>query len=509
MKLFSTVANKTPKKNKFDLSHEKKMSLKMGALVPIMVQEILPGDKFKTTSEILMRFSPMISPVMHRVNVFTHYFFVPNRILWDEWEDFITGGPDGTSLPIVPNLACQPANSGYFGAKSLADYMGLPQPDFAVPSPANFSALPFRAYQTIYNEYFRDQNLEPDLEISKGSGFVGDAEAIKLLTMRNRAWEKDYFTSALPWTQRGPEVTIPFSAEVTYKDVSEVKFGPTGVPAADGPIESVGGNLTTNGGITQSRIENIEDIANGTSTINDLRRSVRLQEWLEKNARGGARYIEQLLSHWGRAPQDARLQRPEYLGGGKQPVVISEVLSNFQNAEVPQGEMAGHGISVGNTNGFTKTFDEHGYVIAVMSVQPTTAYFQGIPKHFQRTDKLEYAWPEFAQLGEQEIKQKELYWDGTTPNNGTFGYTPRYSEYKYGISTVHGEFKTNLDFWHMGRKFAALPPLNANFVMMDPTDPELKRIFAVTDPATDDLYCQIYHNISALRALPYYGTPTL
>lgn len=505
MKLFSSIANKSPKKNKFDLSSENKLSMKIGDLVPILVKEILPGDSWQVTSEIMMRLSPMIAPVMHRMNVYTHYFFVPNRILWDEWEDFITGGEDGTSLPVPPQYQTDEITQPILQEKKLSDYLGFPTLVAAEPVNILFSALPFRAYQTIFNEYYRDQNLTDKIEVLKTGGLQPSADLVSHMgVMRQRAWEKDYFTSALPWTQRGPEVTIPINTTVdTVIDKA------TGVGALGNPnlgTSSPSGTLVNSANVLQE----LELQGDGAqATINDLRRSVRLQEWLEKNARGGARYIEQLLSHWGRAPQDARLQRPEYLGGGKQPVTISEVLATVGGETAPQGEMAGHGISVGNTNGFKKTFDEHGYVIGICSVLPTTAYYQGIPKHFQRVDKLDYAWPEFAQLGEQEIKNREIFFDGNNAGTNTFGYTPRYSEYKYGISEVHGEFKSSLDFWHMGRKFASLPALNTAFVTVDPDDPELKRIFAVTDAATDDLYVQIYHDISALRALPYYGTPTL
>lgn len=513
MKLFSTVANKRPKQNKFDLSHEKKMSLKIGGLYPIVVEEILPGDSWRLKSEIMARLSPMIAPVMHRMNVYTHYFFVPNRIIWNEWEDFITGGRDGLSAPISPYFQTSNVALPKLAEKSLADYMGLP----TIPSGAlgaKFSALPFRAYTDIYNEYYRDQNLEAEIVYSKASGNMASPEFDIVGTLRNRAWEKDYFTSALPWTQRGPEVSV--EAQYQLKQAHAWANASQTIDSNNGAITI--DNTNPGGNVEDSANSNVflETFENLGITINDLRRSVRLQEWLEKNARGGARYVEQLLSHWGRAPQDARLQRPEYLGGGKQPITISEVLNTAGSETVdlePVGQMAGHGISVGNTNGFSKTFDEHGWVIGIMSIIPASAYFQGIPKKFTREDKLEYAWPEFAQLGEQEIKNKEIFFDGTAGNSGdpegTFGYTPRFSEYKYGISTVHGEFKSSLDYWHMGRKFAALPPLNDAFVKLQPDDPELKRIFAVTAPDVDDIYCQIYNDVSALRSLPYYGTPTL
>lgn len=493
------------------------MSLKMGYLIPIMCQEIIPGDSFKVNSEIMIRLSPMIAPIMHRVNVWTHYFFVPNRLIWTEWEDFITGGKDGTLTPSFPQFAINASVLPQFNDKTLADYLGLPT---ITTENANefISALPFRAYTEIFNEYYRDQNLSNPIAFSKSSGIQLDADFL-LHKLQLRAWEKDYFTSALPWTQRGPEVTLPIEVvvdQIRLKDTSHHLSA--GTPTAPKSVQ-----YTTQGGFNQFEGQlsapDYDDTGNsnpaelygeGTnSTINDLRRSVRLQEWLEKNARGGARYIEQLLSHFGSAPKDERLQRPEYLGGGKQPVIISEVLNTAGSNTIdlePVGQMSGHGISVGKTNGFQRNFDEHGYVIGIMSVLPNTAYFQGIPKHFSRKDKLDFAWPEFGNLGEQSILNKELYFTGAeTDKDLTFGYTPRYSEYKYGISTVHGEFKNNLDFWHWARKFANQPALNETFIQADVD----KRVFAVTDPDTDDLYCQIYNSISAIRALPYFGTPTL
>jgi hypothetical protein len=434
---------------------------------------------------------------------------VPNRIVWSEWEDFITGGKDGTLQPILPYFQNSATSLPYWAEKTLADYFGLPTISQST-TPIDINALPFRAYTAIYNEYFRDQNLSDEIDFSKGSGLQNEAELAKVGVLRNRAWEKDYFTSALPWTQRGPEATVQFDSIVdkvrTKNDTGDTILTNTAIQTGT-TVTNREADLASMNSTTSVPVELYGD--SGSLTVNELRRSVRLQEWLEKNARGGARYIEQLMSHWGRAPKDARLQRPEYLSGSKQPIVISEVLNTAGSETVdlePVGQMAGHGISVGRNAGFSKTFDEHGYVIGVMSILPVTNYYQGIPKHFTRKDKLDFAWPEFAQLGEQPILNKEIYFTGAEATaDETFGYTPRFSEYKYGISTVHGEFKTNLEFWHMGRKFSALPPLNEAFVTADPT----KRIFAVTDTDTDDLYCQVYHNCSAIRALPYYGTPTL
>ena len=510
MNMFSTNKSTRVRRNKFNLSHEKKMSLKMGNLTPILLQEVVPGDSFKVNSELMMRLSPMIAPVMHRMNAYTHYFFVPNRLVWNEWESFVTGGRQGDEAPVVPKLRMQDFDKSSFAKKTLADYFGLPVMDPAVTysSIEEISALPFRAYQTIYNEYYQDQNLSDPIAFGLGSGYVTDPdERVRLSTMRKRAWEKDYFTSALPWTQRGGSASIP----TRYKEQSEVFTSEGDIPSNIDPLVSrdqgAFGGLSSEVSNELLRIENIEGI-----DVNDLRKSLRLQEWLEKTARGGSRYIEQILSHFGVMSSDARLQRPEYLGGGRTPVVISEVLQTGATGtdqsiiSTPQGNMAGHGISVGRTNSFKRRFEEHGHIIGILSVIPKTAYEQGIERLWNKFDKFDLYWPEFANLGEQAILNKEIYaqFDANQPaNNQTFGYQSRYAEYKYQQSSVHGDFRDTLNFWHMGRKFDALPALNESFVESDPT----KRIFAVEDQTEDELYCQVYNRVSAVRPMPYFGTP--
>lgn len=521
MKLFNSIRVKAPKLNKFDLSHERKMSMNLGWLYPMLVQEILPGDRFRVNTEVMMRLAPMVAPVMHRMNVFVHYFFVPNRLLWSGWEDFITGGRLGNNEAVPPHIYVNGDSvAARFSPRSLPDYMGLPNMiDDPVTDPIRISSLPFRAYTLIWNEYYRDQNLVEPVDIAKdAAGAETLAQMNAIMSFRKRCWEKDYFTSALPWAQRGGDVSIPIEAEgsVTYLDNSAVYTAAGGIPTS--------GNLRTQAldleslrvGATDlpGRIENIDEVTmdNVTATINDLRRSVRLQEWLEKNARAGSRYVEQLLAHFGVISPDARLQRPEFLGGGRSPITISEVLSTFQDDSIdsdPLGEMGGHGVSYGNKNGFSKRFLEHGIVMGLISVLPKTAYQQGVPRDWQRMDRFDYAFPEFANIGEQEIKQSELYYNQAAAagvGDATFGYQSRYAEYKYKCSSVHGEFRTNLDYWHMGRIFASAPALNENFVNSDPT----YRIFAVNDTENvDHLYCHMYNKIDALRPLPYFGTPTL
>lgn len=535
--LFNSIRAKKPNRNVFDLGHERKFSMNMGQLVPILCQEVVPGDSFRVNTEMMLRFAPMLAPIMHRVNVYTHYFFVPNRLLWNQWEDFITGGEDGTSVPVFPTLNFNSRNmKKLLTVGSLADYMGIPVvPDNVTPvNGMAVNALPFRAYQLIYNEFYRDQNLQDPVAINLNSGVATLVETDELCTLRNRAWEKDYFTSALPWAQRGGEVTLPLSGDANVYYDSEVGSSQKLVSAEQGlpgPVATKGiaSKLSTGGGesylITQESLTETPDYVNidpngtlkadlsdvNSFTINELRRSAALQRWLERNARGGARYIEQILSHFGVRSSDARLQRPEYLGGGKSPVAISEVLqTSSTDSASPQANMAGHGMAVGRSHEFKKFFEEHGFIIGIMSVIPRSSYQQGLPRIFSKFDKFDYFFPEFAHLGEQEIKNRELYFsfENDGKNEDLFGYTPRYAEYKFIPGSVHGDFRTNLSFWHLGRIFSQRPNLNGDFVQVKPET--LDRIFAVNDEAaTNKLWIQIYNDVKAIRPMPKFGTPML
>lgn len=525
MSIFNSIKVRKPKLSKFDLSQERKLSLNMGKLYPILVQEVIPGDKFKVNSEIFMRMAPMVAPPMHRINVQTHYFFVPNRLVWDEWEDFITGGEDGEAQPAYPFANIAQSVHEQWREKRLGDYFGIPPSveGEIIEGSTQISMLPFKAYALIYNEYFRDQNLEDKIEFTKTSGGIENDELTRLTTVRKRAWEKDYFTSCLPWSQLSGEAAIPLDVTPIYKDVSDVRRLDGANPEDDDVLRTnPGGQLTT--GSTErelSRIENLQEMT-GEMLINDLRKANKLQEWLEKSARGGSRYIEAILSHFGVMSKDSRLQRPEYLGGGRAPVTFSEVLQTSQTitedeqgSEASQlGTMAGHGIAVGAKNGFKRSFTEHGFIIGLMSVLPKTAYQQGIDRKYSKFDKFDYYWPEFANLGEQEVLNKEIYLNlaSDADNELTFGYQQRYAEYKYNPSTVHGDFRQEqLEFWHMGRIFDEAPALNSDFIQSDPST----RIFAIDDgelpeeEQVDKLYAQIYNSISALRPMPYHSIPSL
>lgn len=522
------------KTNVFDLTHEHSLTCEMGYLVPSMLMEVVPGDTFRVASDIFVRLQAMIVPAFQRVDVFQHFFYVPKRILFDDWEKYITGGFDGKDTTVWPNMT---SPSGGYAVGSLADYLGLPI------GVAGFthSAGPFRAYAKIINDWYRDENNQSMLALSTSAG----ADSTTNTDLIRRCWEKDYFTSALPWPQRGDQVNLPLGTEAPvlgtgkalglydgtnetghryalYRDstVSAINAKTAGFNSAAGSAADSGSNATNNVslGVVPDGVRSglKADLTGATAaTINDLRVAFQIQKYMEKTARGGARLVEWTLSMFGVRVPDARLQRAEYLGGGRSPVMIYPVeQTSSTDSTSPQGHLAGRADSAQRSMAFTKTFTEEGYVIGLISIMPRTLYSQGLQRLWSRETRYDHYVPVFAHLGEQEIKNKEIYTqgpsvvdsDGNAYDELAFGYIPRFNELRHIPSSLHGQFRAGqtLEHYTQGRSFANLPQQGSTFVECNPSN----RIFAVTS-GVDHCEVQVLHHVKALRPLPKHGTPGL
>lgn len=547
--IFKTVQTPRVPRNKFDLSHDVKFTAKMGKLIPVLCQEMVPGDSFRVQSDMLVRMMPMSSPAFGNLRAYVHYFFVPNRLLNDNWEDMITGGEDGIPKYFPPyfelgDFLTYFAKSSSAGSSTLIgtlwDYFGLPVPTaenwhtqtYSNKTPISF--FPFLAYWLIWYEYYRDQNVSSGNSlifenlIDSCKALSGKSEADANLstivtTLLNRCYLKDYFTSALPTPQRGPEVVLPIGGSVDIQADGPMTFqaNSTGTQANIGdPIGLSDNNL---GAIrlksfeanpdltdlpTSSELTYLSGLDVGLDsqtalTINDLRRSIALQNFYEISARSGSRYIEQIYGHFHVRSSDARLQRPEYLGGGICPINIGEVLQTGETTETsPQGNMAGRGIGFGRSNKARFFAEEHGYLMGILSIVPEAIYYQGVDKSWSRISRDDYYWPSFANLGEQPIEKQELYALGTDDNYGQlFGYTPRYAEYKFSRNRLAGLMRTSLANWTFARELSAAN-LNESFLEI----PQINNPFAVQDD-TDKFIIQMYHKIDAVRPMPYFGNP--
>lgn len=490
------------KRSKFNLSYHNLLSCDMGELVPVGLTEVLPGDTIQQATSMLIRVSPQLAPVMHPVHCRIHHYFVPYRLLWDNWENFITGGPDGNNASVFPTITLDQNHD----AGTLGDYLGVPPIGNGLTRAV--SALPFRAYALIWNEFYRDQDLQTALTVSKADG--DDTTTNKTLKKVN--WEKDYFTSARPWTQKGTAVTIPIGGTVPVtSDGNAPQFGKVdGTGGTYSLFADAAGNLMLNGNPNLNSILEFRgnngfsvNLASATGvSVNTLREMLSIQRFQEMRARYGSRYTE-YLAYLGVRGGDERLQRPEYLGGGKQTIQFSEVLQTgvtTSGATAGVGDMRGHGIGAMRSNRYRRFFAEHGLVLSLLSVRPKTMYVQGLPRHFNRRTKYDFFQREMAHIGQQPVLNKELYIDHATPD-GTFGFQDRYDEYRRNESRVAGEFRTTLlDYWHMGRIFGSAPTLNDSFVTCDAT----KRINAVQ--TNDVLWIMAYHSMQARRIVPREGS---
>lgn len=543
--IFSKVKAQYAKTSLFNLGHEVKLTTDFGRLTPVYCGEVIPGDKWRGKTEILVRLAPTLYPIMHQIKVFTHWFFVPYRLLWDNWESFITQSQQGTynsALDIPNQVPLILDATSEFTNGCLRDYLGAQS--FVVNNQDGtnenyYNALPFYAYQKIYDDYYRDENLQQsDFVKAQDSPLQVDTNDDYPFNLRFRSWKKDYFTSALPFVQKGPDVVLPLSGNAPVEKlggdplISDLRFGfmdsVGGVPPTDsslswktdGPTSQIQSRGTSAAdktvatdiyGTPDDMYVNLNNVT--SITINELRRANALQRWEELNARGGTRYIEQLATHFGVTPQDARLQRPQYLGGGVSDVVISEVLQTApknpsDSKSTVLGSMGGHGISASFNHAFNNYFPEHGVVMCIMSIMPRGEYYQGCKRMFMKRGVYDFAWPSLAHLGEQPIYNQELYNDGVPADPETksevFGYTPRYAEYKFENDRICGDFRGSLESWHLGRKFANQPQLNEQFIS---TENFKQNVFAVE--GVDPFWCQLYLDLKVIRKLPKFGTPRL
>jgi hypothetical protein len=502
-----------PRRSAFNLSYSKQFACDLGQLIPVMCDEVIPGDIFKIGAEIVVRFNPMLTPVLHEINAFVHYFFVPYRLVDTSWEGFITGGVDGADSYTLPRWTPTGGNvtndDGTVVADnaigSLWDMFGFPTG--VVPAGVLPMAYVRRAYNRVWNEYYRDETLQT--AISEDSTIV-----------KNRAWEKDFFTSALPWQQRGTAPALPVTlsgtlsvAAVNADIVVRSSGGANRTLVATNPLIAVNaasawdvtGNLRW---VTPSMSVDASGATATTFNIADLRLAFSIQKWMERNARGGARYTEFLRNHFGVAPRDDRLNRCEYLGGTKLPVMVSEVLQTSEAGTTPQGTMAGHGLVAGADFCASYKVQEFGIIIGIMSIMPKPAYYQGVNRQWLRITRYDFFMPEFAHLSEQAVVRGEIYADASSPNNLTiFGYQGRHNEMRSKQNMVCGLMRPgagNLgQTWNMVRAFGAAPALNETFIRCVPR----KEWLAVTNKPA----CLVHfaNKIKAIRPLPIESDPGL
>jgi len=526
---FDKILMKVPTTNTFDLSYDNKLTFNMGELVPVMCQEVIPGDNFKITAEHLLKMAPLATPVFQKCRVHMDYFFVPNRLLWDNFEKF-QAYDTLNEIPKHPYIDPRGELGGGVKVCSLADYMGIPTGDYSSYSNGHpisrINALPLAAYFKIYDDYYRDQNLvtEKFKKLDDGDNTLNDMfvnnNPFQANSLLKRAWERDYFTSCLPFAQKGQEVVLPLG------ESAPINYVPNGQPdyvrdvngtlaTGNHGLDSIGGtfsvdDLPTPGSSLPATLDNSDhlevDLTNATSaSINDLRVAVRLQEFFERNARLGTRYIEQMLGKFGVRISDERAHRSELIGTTGAPVMFSEVLQTSQTDTTPLAQQGGHGTSINSQFASQYYCEEHGWIIGIMNVQPATGYMQGLHRKFTKNDILDYYDPMFSNLGEQAVTNAEIYATQDTDEAvKTFGYQSRYAEHKYNLSEVHGTFRTTEADWHMDRIFNSPPTLNDVFISADPTH----RVFADTSEETKKMWCYLHHSIIAQRKIPFYSTPT-
>lgn len=527
--LFSQVPTAQIPRSKFNRSHGLKTTFDSGYLVPIFVDEVLPGDTFSMDCTLFARVATLISPIMDNMYMDTFWFFVPERLVFDHFQAMCgeQDNPTDSTDYLFPTVK-SPTGTG-FEVGSIADYFGLPT---GVPN-LEVRAEPFRAYNLIYNEWFRDENLQESLPFTKA-----DSDQYSNYKLVRRGKRHDYFTSSLPWPQKGPGVELPFGGTANVvtnnKDIlfssgaslphgsgstsinptfTDVALGGRSYSYSSGNV--INTNTDSNVGFSALRFGSESglqvDLTSATSvTINQFREAFQIQRWYERAARGGTRYTEIIRSFFGVISPDARLQRPEYLGGSSNRIDVNVIPQTSGTTDVsPQANLSAFAVGTnGRGNGFSKSFTEHGWIIGLVNVRADLTYQQGINKMWTRSTKFDMYWPTFAFLGEQAVLNKEIYAQGNEEDDKVFGYQERYAEYRYAPSQVTGKFRStyaqSLDSWHLAQKFENLPKLSPEFIV---DNPPIDRVVAV--PSEPQFLLDCWFNLNCVRPMPVYGVPGL
>lgn len=523
--LFSQIPSTQIPRSVFDRSHGYKTTFDSGFLVPFYVDEVLPGDSFKLTATLFARLATPIVPFMDNLYLETFFFFVPNRLVWDNWQKFNgeQKNPSDSTDFLIPTVSGTNVQN-----QTLWDYFGLPT---NVDNALKVNALPFRAYNLIFNEWFRDENLQESLKVPTGDGPDNLAD----YNLVRRGKRHDYFTSCLPWPQKGPGVEISLGGRANLDVTGSVSgngvplFNLADSPTPDGALYAAYGSSqgsvyrmasgveAPNGGSLiwydprlLVKVSGTADLSSATPiSINDLRQAFQIQKLYERDARGGTRYTEILRSHFGVISPDARLQRPEYLGGSSARISINPVQqTSATNDTTPQGNLAAYGVVSDSFHGFSKSFVEHGYVFGFVNVRADLTYQQGLNRMWSRQGRFDFYWPVLAHLGEQAVLNKEIYAQGTADDDKVFGYQERYAEYRYYPGQITGKFRSTdpqpLDSWHLAQKFGSLPTLSSQFIQ---DNPPVERVVAVT--SEPQFLFDSYIRLKCARPMPVYSVPGL
>ncbi len=546
---FSLAPHVDISRSRFDRSASLKTSFNVGDVVPFFLDEVLPGDTFSVDTSKVVRMQTLLTPMMDNVYLDTYYFFVPNRLVWDHWKQFCGENTESAWIPeteyTMPQIT-SPAGSGW-AVGTLADYFGIP----TGVSGLSVSALPFRAYALIMNEWFRDQNLQDPLVVPTDDSTVAGVNTGTFVTDVAKGGKPfiaakyhDYFTSCLPSPQKGPDVLIPSATAGEYPVVSLNKeidktlntspvnfFAPGSSPAnpyltlhvhnsASGSAglfqgDSFSDAFPVGSNYTNVAPANLFAVASGGigATINQLRLAFQIQKFYEQQARGGSRYTEVIRSFFGVTSPDARLQRPEYLGGNRVPINVNQIIqqSGTESTGTPQGTVVGQSLTTDSHSDFTKSFTEHGFIIGLMVARYDHTYQQGLNRLWSRKDKFDFYWPVFANIGEQPVKNKEIYAQGNSTDDEVFGYQEAWADYRYKPNMVTGEmrsaFTQSLDVWHLADDYSTLPTLSDSWIREDKST--VDRVLAVTSSVSNQLFADIYVKNLCTRPMPMYSIPGL